>query len=1424
MRLKPIFGRPAAVVITTALAASLIQGVAARADTPVPADPPSQQTVEHPSEIDPAKRTEILGKGWEHSADKAWTTSGDGDGFHILAANAKDGYNWRTVTTLRENGFDADQWIGNACLTGSGKHVVAVYAPRTFTNKPELFERGGFSAVVDLESGNVAKLPVHASLAYFSPGCGNGEDAVLTQGGEDKGGTRLIRVDAAAAKSSAPVTVDGQVTSAVPVKEGAIVAADTNRLITISDKGERRQLAVTDGTPFHVKADQDGGVVFMDAAGNNAQVKRVQTDTPVPDPKTRTLATGELPELGLTSAAQGKVYITGSPKKVETLPEGVRTVQAPADATVSTEGLAAVARPSPTVPGNPVPSSDTAAGPRPVAITVSVPSTGKSAEFTVTPSPAAEGAVAVPSPALPGSTPAPSVPAGLKGRSAPAQIFPAAAATPVREGSPSDPVETERTCAVPRNDPRNQAMQPKPRQVEWAVDQAVVGNLNIQRPANWKNLAMPAYTPQGLFPSIPLEGGGRVPAQIMLGIIAQESNMWQASRVAVPGVTGNTLIGNFYGRELYNASTGDDWDIHWDKADCGYGLTQQTDGMRLPQDSPDGKALPHQTQRAVALDYATNVAAGLRTLQEKWNQTRSAGMVLNNGDSAKVENWFYAAWAYNSGFYAKTADGSPWGLGWSNNPANPNYPANRKPFLHHNSYADAAHPQNWPYPEKVMGWAAYPIEALESPGKTVSGYRQAWWNGDANRTASTPPRDLFCNDSNSCRPGQSFTPNAPEVAGAKAGPCARQNAAGQYDLKCWFNQSATWKKDCSYSCGNDLVRFNTTYPEEADGTAYPPKCAVGASLPAGALIIDDIADNIASVRPNCQRTPNAGTFTFDFPKDSTGHYPSKVDLHQLGAGFGGHFYFSHTRKDDEKGRRLKITGTWTFKDKVAGPATVYIHIPDHGAQTADARYQVETADGIRTFPIHQKANANRWLAIGDFWFRDPPKISLSTIALDGTGDADIAWDAVAVAPLEPSAAVLPDVILPPENPDAPESDYEESGKPLLLDNTVTPSAKTPSLFRSPKAAAEARTAVRSAAAGAGIPPSLVDWCNNGPGQKQITRFETCFAKPVDVIAYQDKVPVGHARFLMQDETKAVKNNTKIQHRVILVPVDNNIPELTLTFKPQCLPAAECTMSSATWTGSPTWVPGDAHAVSIDYTTTWYQGAKSLSTLQFLSTLTGSVPGSTTVSDATWGDNRFSFRCDERPHGTGFNRGCVVPAYTPTYTVNTARFPTASAMYWILQKRLRTTPGSKANKTPLHREADQDVRDRNRAKICPDNYPRYDQVPKPTCDEYPFAATKESGGQNGATGNDCVQLVGLQLPNGGWELRTDPRPQFSGPPTWSEVCGRATITDPHNNGAGRHLGIFYNAQRVIDNDPFYVDTPGFENCTNTVCRIDPAIKP
>ncbi|MEU8676065.1 hypothetical protein [Streptomyces sp. NPDC048560] len=998
---RPGRRRSAALVTGTALAlcASLL-GLAqpASAQDPDGRKPigaalpgPTDTPADDPSAIPERDRAKIIGKGWKTSGDRAWTTTSDSEGFHLLVADAKSGYAWRTAASLSEPGFDTDMWIGNACVTGSGQRAVVVYGPRTFTNKGELFTRGGFSAVVDLTTGAVRKLPVQTSLAYYNPGCGNGESAALTQGGvEDKKQTRLIRLDTATGKLGKPVTLAGQVTSAIPLKEGGFAAADAARVVRVTDKGARSTLAPAGRIPLRLSQDAEGAVVFMDRGKDGkAKVSRVASG----EKKARTLATGAWGELGLVRGAQGRSFITGAADSVAAgLPATVERLKgAPKDARVSTRGAAVVAG---TVWAD---GKDARAvepdrsGNRAVAVGFTVRTTGKKASFTVEP----------------GARPAKFEAQGRSLSPAIGAPAPEKLSAAVASGSPTDPVEAERYCSVPRNDPHNQAMQPKPRQVEWAVDQAIMGTLNnhISRPAGWKNLGMPAYQPQTLFPKRTLTGGGHVPAQVMLGITAQESNMWQTSRVAVPGVTGNPLIGNYYGRDIYNDNAGDDWDINWADADCGYGVTQITDGMRLAgREKPGETAYAYNTQRAIALDYTVNVAVGVQKLSDKWNEVAAAGMQVNNGDWSKLENWYFAIWAYNSGFHPNLGCCEPWGVGWLNNPANPEYVADRPSFMDL-SYADAAHPQDWPYTEKVLGFAGHPPELMESPGTMVAGFRAAWWNGDVttgpmNRTRVKAPESTFCTAANWCDPSKINNSNGNDASG----PCTHTDSAGKLDFKCWWTSDVTWKSDCSYSCGNELVRFDSTYAEQADGNPYKPNCsrsatASGNALPSNALVVDNTTH--ASARPaDCAaRVATTGSFTFNFSSDSSGNHTSKVDLHQLGAGFNGHFYFGHSRTSSDS--KLEFDGTWSLGASRTDWQRVLVHLPDHGAHTQQAKYEIDTGSGTftKTRYVNQKRYANNWVSLGVYKMSGVPRVRLTTQTDDGVGDDDVAFDAVAFQPL-----------------------------------------------------------------------------------------------------------------------------------------------------------------------------------------------------------------------------------------------------------------------------------------------------------------------------------------------------------------------------------------------------------------------------------------
>jgi hypothetical protein len=161
--------------------------------------------------------------------------------------------------------------------------------------------------------------------------------------------------------------------------------------------------------------------------------------------------------------------------------------------------------------------------------------------------------------------------------------------------------------------------------------------------------------------------------------------------------------------------------------------------MRLAgHEKTNETSLSPEKQKAVALDYATNIAASLNILADKWNEVHTDGQTVsvNNDDASKPENWFSAVWNYNLGFN-KVSDasknGGHWGLGWYNNPANPVYPPGRLAFmdtdLDHNANQDAAHPQNWPYEEKVMGWSAWSIDTscLDTTAWKESENRSAIW-------------------------------------------------------------------------------------------------------------------------------------------------------------------------------------------------------------------------------------------------------------------------------------------------------------------------------------------------------------------------------------------------------------------------------------------------------------------------------------------------------------------------------------------------------------------------------------------------------------------------------------------------------------------------------------------------------------------------
>ncbi|XUL91087.1 Tat pathway signal protein [Streptomyces galilaeus] len=1407
-------------------------------------------------------RDTVLGKGWKTSADRAVTSAADSDGFHLLVADSKDGYAWRTAAVLSEPQLPADTWIGNTCVMDD-HHAAVAYAPRTFANKPDLMMGGAFTAVVNLDDGSVTKLPFTASLAYFDPTCSPAtHTAVFTALRDTK--TRLVTVDIKGS-TVADTTADGEITSAVPTKDG-VVAAAGNRLVHVDRKGTTTKLAATKHAPYDIRVAGDGTVGYIDRTGNT----EANVQTYMHGRKT-TVASGRLTAMNLRQGTDGTVYLTGKPDHDKGLAAGgIKALAVSPDADLSTRGRLAVdpvLAPAVqagvaniknagrgftgTATKEPAAETNTGRTSHALTVTASVPGTGRhTSQQAAEPGTTAGGK---PSPTLTGSTKP--------------QLSTMSAATAAADGTTSnDPVDTDRWCSVPRNDVATQALQPTPNQVEWAVDMAVQGKLrsNYLTQGGWRSqTGLATIDPQGLFPKPPLTGGGNIPAQVQLGILAQESNLWQAESGSIPGQMGSPLaaVDGFYGHHT-GGSLADFWAIHWDTSDCGYGVGQVTDGMRLAGHEKEGETSRDvPIQRAIAIDYTTNIAASLYILADKWNEVHQSGQTIavNNDDAAKPENWFTAVWNYNLGFNKKADAGTNgnWGLGWFNNPANPVYPASRLAFMNTDldplATKDAAQPQKWPYEEKVMGWAAWSQDAGYSyatsgrqdwPGESgfsSAGFYPATWNGTNGsiidpssgkyrRAHISPPLDAFCNTKNNCD-----TANPPDCP-----------TAGCYTQYWWHESNTTWKSDCSASCGIERIKYVTVINEPGRGYRLQHGTPVCSGAPSGAKVVESVPAG-TDTWSDCGTTATDGSFQFTFYSDpgatgpGLGQYDAKADLHQIGGGYDGHFWFTHARDTDHlggDGGRMTILGDWKLNSAISGrQAEVFAHIPDTGAQVSNATYKIITPFGAVTKTINQNTHNNSWVSLGAYNFNNqPPEVQLTNSTSDGAADKDVAYDAIAFVPGDYDG--LNAITFPAADPNAADIDFvaAQNAKEVSATSSLTSSSLNavsgkescstgsdgaticaryePLDETDTKSVKSSRAAEQSLAAAAAGP---VTWCQNVNGAALQTRTDGCLRGLLVLTASRDGAPVGNATMKVIQEIKLDPKTNQFTTWTELSLVNMaGISSTTLTsFDEECWTTTACTESYGTWTGSTTWTAGDPHVATRTNTYSWNKvtGGEDLLNLTWNSSW--STPEAVIEAVPKWSNNAFDIRCDDK---VGRNVGCVFPKYTPTLTMGTKKYPAAAAYYWVLMEKLASHPGSEKYNKPLHRLADDVTARDNQNKMCLQAVAEWNPNPNAggtSCDEYPFAKSRESGGMTLSSGKYCAQLYSAQQADGSWMLELDNNYPL---PSWNEVCGRAAVPTQQNTDAGGDLGRFTTDIRLLDNDAYFVQT-GYEGCDiRSVCNF------
>jgi O-glycosyl hydrolase len=483
----------------------------------------------------------------------------------------------------------------------------------------------------------------------------------------------------------------------------------------------------------------------------------------------------------------------------------------------------------------------------------------------------------------------------------------------------------------------------------------------------------------------------------MYGILAQESNWNQASWHALAGYGGNPLVANYYG----STDPANPTDINYDNADCGYGVGQLTDIMRL---GTPGISLA--TQVAVGTDYAENVAAAVQALITKWNQLASLGITMNNDDPSLLENWYAAIWAYNSGVHMGSG-GS--GLGWLNNPANPIYPVSRPPFLR-TAYDDAKHPQDWPYQEKVFGW----MENAQTDPNVPGGFRFA----GTSLNLKVPGFATFCSLSvNSCDPsaiGQS-DPSGPH---GQRDPCPSESSS------CWWHVAVGWV-DCTaaQACSGTTFANSSPVPEPAR-TDRSGSCSSGSGLPngrfpAGTIVVDDTsvaAQNPQRLDPNvigCPTTPSGWSSGGTVQLDDASGRPigagdvAAIDLHQLGVGFGGHAWFTHTTASGPE-----VVARWTPSLGAPGLYQIFAFVPESGAQTTNATYEVHDGRGGGDYheAIDQNSYSNQWVSVGRYLLRPGAWVQMANVTprTDPSLGSDIAFSALALVPAAPDDTVAID--------------------------------------------------------------------------------------------------------------------------------------------------------------------------------------------------------------------------------------------------------------------------------------------------------------------------------------------------------------------------------------------------------------------------------
>jgi lysophospholipase L1-like esterase len=324
---------------------------------------------------------------------------------------------------------------------------------------------------------------------------------------------------------------------------------------------------------------------------------------------------------------------------------------------------------------------------------------------------------------------------------------------------------------------------------------------------------------------------------------------------------------------------------------------------------------------------------------------------------------------------------------------------------------DMSNPQYWPYQEKVNGWAFDSITLWDySRGADVQAF--AYGSGSPEVASfgafCVPGAGTATTAGDNCDDSGVNTTSATD-----SDSC--QLTGSTYGDHCWWHWPAsvnptTIDNGDSSSCvkANDCGLGVITYPAGAAEPAAEPIAAQFAQT-----CVSDLSDTAVIVGDGGQAAlgcpdqnwTSQGSFTWNFAADENGNYSSKIYFDQIGAGFGGHFWFGYSQPAATPTSTV-ITGTWNPPTSVSGWTDIKVAIPSYGANADDAVYTVDPGGGAsgKSVQIDQgdTSGTNAWVDLGDFDLTSGASVSLSNVTPDYSGSSvtsqDLAWSAAAFIP------------------------------------------------------------------------------------------------------------------------------------------------------------------------------------------------------------------------------------------------------------------------------------------------------------------------------------------------------------------------------------------------------------------------------------------